>query len=328
MMVHMMKKNNTTQLSLFNSKTDTNIPLNISTSYSSDADVTLYNGDRLDLLNQIAQTGDRAQLIVTSPPYNIGKEYETKKNFDLYIEEQTETIRQCFDVLDERGSICWQVGHYIEGSSHEKEVFPLDLVLYPIFKSFGLKLKNRIVWTFGHGLHEKVRFSGRHETILWFVKSDDYVFNLDPVRVPQKYPGKRSFRGKNKGELSGNPLGKNPSDVWDMPNVKSNHVEKTGHPCQYPIGLVERLILALTDERGLVVDPYLGAGTTAATSVLRNRRIAGSDIDSSYLDIARERCIQAYRGVLPYRQMNKSIYQPDENNKLASTPDEWKQSTE
>ena len=168
-----------------------------------------------------------------------------------------------------------------------------------------------------------MRFSGRHETILWFVKSDDYIFNLDRVRVPQKYPGKRHFQGKNKGKLSGNPLGKNPSDVWDMPNVKSNHIEKTNHPCQFPVGLVERLILALTNEGNLVVDPYLGAGTTVATAVMRKRRGAGSDIDESYINIARERCVQAFCGVLPYREMNKSIYEPNGNNKLASVPEEW-----
>lgn len=300
----------------------------ISDAYTSEASVTLLHGDRLRLLDQIDNSGDKAQLIVTSPPYNVGKEYEKKIAFDTYIQQQEETIRRCVDILDERGSICWQAGHYIDGSSYGKEAFPLDLVLYPVFKSLGLKLKNRIVWTFGHGLHEKVRFSGRHETILWFVKSDDYVFNLDPVRVPQKYPGKRHFQGKNKGKLSGNPLGKNPGDVWDMPNVKSNHIEKTDHPCQYPIGLVERLILALTNEGDLIVDPYLGAGTTAAAAVMRNRRAAGSDIDESYMRIARKRCVQAFRGVLPHRQMNKSIYKPNGNNKLASLPKEWEAASE
>ena len=312
-----------TQLSLFDTQNEKSATIGISNSYKPNADVTLVHGDRLELLTQIRDSGDKAQLIVTSPPYNVGKEYEKKMDFDSYIDEQRETIQSCVEILDEQGSICWQVGHYVEGSSFEKEVFPLDLVLYPIFKSFGLKLKNRMVWTFGHGLHEKVRFSGRHETILWFVKSDDYTFNLDPVRIPQKYPGKRHFRGKKKGKLSGNPMGKNPSDVWDMPNVKANHVEKTDHPCQYPIGLVERLILALTNERDLVVDPYLGVGTTAATAVMRDRRVAGSDIEDAYLKIAKERCIQAFRGVLPYRQMNKSVYEPDPNNKLASVPKEW-----
>lgn len=291
--------------------------------YHSGADVTLYHGDRLDLLNEIHASGDRAALIVTSPPYNIGKEYEQELDFDHYLEEQRATIAACAAILSDRGSICWQVGHYLRGSGKAKELFPLDLMLYPIFKSFGLKLKNRIVWTFGHGLHEQQRFSGRHETILWFVKSDHYVFNLDPVRVPQKYPGKRAFRGPNKGELSGNPAGKNPSDVWDIPNVKSNHVEKTEHPCQFPVGLIARLVLALSDPGDLVVDPYLGSGTTAAVAVLYQRRVAGADIEKNYLEIAHQRIHQAHLGILPYRDMNQPVYEPDPHSTLAATPAEW-----
>ena len=94
-------------------------------------------------------------------------------------------------------------------------------------------MKNRIVWHFEHGLHLKHKFSGRYETILWFVKTDKYIFDLDKVRVPQKYPGKVGYKGKNKGKYSGNIKGKNPSDVWIIPNVKSFHKEKTIHPCQF-----------------------------------------------------------------------------------------------
>ena len=110
------------------------------------------------------------------------------------------------------------------------------------------------------GLHCKKRLSGRYETILWFTKSDDYTFNLDPIRVPQKYPNKKYFKGKNKGKLSCNPLGKNPSDVWEIPNVKHNHVEKTEHPCQFPVELVDRLVLSLTNEGDVVFDPFLDLG--------------------------------------------------------------------
>ena len=295
----------------------------ISTMYSSSNEVTLFQGDRLQLIEQIAQSGDKANLILTSPPYNINKEYEVAVDFETYLENQRQTIAACVEVLAETGSICWQVGHHIEGSGLAKEAFPLDLVLYPIFKSHGLKLKNRIVWHFGHGLHEKYRFSGRHETILWFVKSDHYTFNLDPVRVPQKYPGKRAFRGENKGKLSGNPDGKNPSDTWDIPNVKSNHIEKTNHPCQFPIALAERLILALTNEGELVLDPYLGSGTTAAVAVMRRRRAVGADTEASYLQIAGLRIQQAMQGILPYRDMNKPVYEPNPTSSTARTPIEW-----
>lgn len=307
------------QLSLFKPQGK----ITITPQYTSDADVVLYHGDRLNLLKQIKAARDTARLIVTSPPYNVGKEYEEALPLDQYVEQQQATIEACVDVLADDGSICWQVGHYIEGSGTSKEAFPLDLVLYPIFKSFGLILKNRLVWTFGHGLHERLRFSGRHETVLWFVKSENYVFNLDPVRIPQKYPGKRSYRGPNKGKPSGNKDGKNPSDVWEMPNVKANHREKTAHPCQFPVGLVERLILSLTNEGDLVVDPYIGSGTTAASAVMHSRRIAGADIEADYLQIAQQRVQQAFAGTLPYRPMNKPVYEPGEDSKLASVPQEW-----
>lgn len=245
-------------------------------------------------------------LIVTSPPYNIGKEYEKRTSNEIYIEQQAATIAEAVRLLNPRGSICWQVGNGID----DGEIFPLDILLYPIFKNHGLKLRNRIVWTFGHGLHCQKRLSGRHETILWFTKSDDYTFNLDPIRVPSKYPEKKHFKGPNKGKISGNPLGKNPSDVWDIPNVKSNHVEKTDHPCQFPVGLVERLVLALTNKGDSVLDPYLGVGSTAIAAIKNGRHAYGCDVVREYVDIAEER-VEAYRnGELRVRPMNKPIYEP------------------
>ena len=299
--------------------------IDISNTFDAKKHVNLFLGDRLDLLKEIYKSGEKAELIVTSPPYNTGKEYESLLSLDEYIEEQRKTIAASTKILSPTGSICWQVGHYIHGSGKSKEAFPLDLVLYPIFKEFGLKLHNRIVWRFGHGLHETYRLTGRHETILWFTwDTDDYTFNLDPIRVPQKYPGKRSYRGANKGKPSGNPLGKNPSDVWDMPNVKANHVEKTEHPCQYPIGLVERLILGLSNKDDLVVDPYLGVGSTAAASVLHGRRAAGSDVMENYLEIAKDRVELALSGALKVRPMNKPVYKPTGKDSVSKIPDEWK----
>ncbi len=246
------------------------------------------------------------KLIVTSPPYNIGKEYEKKTTNELYIEQQASAIAEAVRLLHPRGSICWQVGNHVD----DGEIFPLDILLYPIFKTHGLKLRNRIVWTFGHGLHCQKRFSGRHETILWLTKEDEYTFNLDPVRVPSKYPEKKHFKGPNKGKFSSNPLGKNPSDVWDIPNVKSNHVEKTSHPCQFPVGLVERLVLSLTNPGDNVLDPYLGVGSTAIAALKNGRNAFGCDVVQDYIDVAKERVDQLQNGTLRTRPMNKPIYQP------------------
>lgn len=246
------------------------------------------------------------QLIVTSPPYNLGKEYEKNRSLDVYKEEQAATIAEAVRVLHPEGSICWQVGNYVS----DGEIFPLDAILYPMFKVHGLHLRNRIVWTFGHGLHCQKRFSGRHETILWFTKSNNYKFNLDEVRVPAKYPNKKHFKGPSKGELSGNPLGKNPGDVWDIPNVKANHVEKEDHPCQFPVGLVERLVLALTDEGDNVLDPYIGVGSSAIAALKSGRNAYGCDASRQYIKTAIDRIERFREGTLRIRPMNLPVYEP------------------
>ena len=249
-------------------------------------------------------------LIVTSPPYNIGKSYEARWKMDDYVQAQAQVISECVRLLSPRGSLCWQVGNHVDNG----EVFPLDMVLYPIFKSHGLFLRNRIVWHFGHGLHCSRRFSGRHETILWLTKSDDYYFNLDPVRIPSKYPGKKAFKGPRTGQLSCNPLGKNPADVWDIPNVKSNHVEKTIHPCQFPVELVERLVLSLTRKGNSVFDPYMGVGSSILAALMHDRVGYGCDIVQEYVDAAWERIAALRAGALKTRPMGKPIYDPTKPN--------------
>jgi len=277
--------------------------------------IVVYPGDCLELLGAIPDESMR--LIVTSPPYNIGKEYETKLKLETYLDQQAQVIRECIRALSPKGSICWQVGNYV----HNGYIIPLDTVLYPIFTRYKLKMRNRIVWHFGHGLHCSKRFSGRYETIVWFTKSDDYVFNLDPIRVPQKYPGKKHFKGPNIGKYSSNPLGKNPSDVWVIPNVKSNHVEKTEHPCQFPVELIERLVLSLTNEGDWVFDPFLGTGTTIIAALRHNRRAAGAEVVSRYLKIAHNRIQQELAGTLRTRPLNKPVYDPQlAGNKLTVSP--------
>jgi adenine-specific DNA-methyltransferase len=256
-----------------------------------------------------------ARLIVTSPPYNLGKSYERRRPLDVYLAEQAAVIAAAVRVLAPDGSICWQVGNHVG----DGEVFPLDALLYPIFKQHGLVLRNRIVWHFEHGLHCAQRFSGRHETILWFTRRK-FVFHLDPVRVPQKYPGKRHFKGPRAGQPSCHPLGKNPGDVWLIPNVKHNHVEKTIHPCQFPVELVERLVLALTDPDDLVVDPYLGVGSTAVAALRHGRRAAGAEIDARYVAVARERIALAARGLLRTRPMDRPVYVPSPRQAVARRP--------
>ncbi|EHL97679.1 DNA (cytosine-5-)-methyltransferase [Acetobacteraceae bacterium AT-5844] len=269
------------------------------------ARVTVECKDNIDFMRSLEKGS--MKLIVTSPPYNLGKAYEQRTDRDLYVEKQAETIAEAARLLHPQGSICWQVGNHIDNG----EVFPLDILLYPLFKNHGLKLRNRIIWTFGHGLHTQRRFSGRHETILWFTRGDNYTFNLDPVRVPSKYPEKKHFKGPKRGQISGNPLGKNPTDVWEIPNVKANHVEKTIHPCQFPVGLVERLVLGLTNPADNVLDPYMGVGSSIVAALKHDRNAFGCDLMQDYVDVALERVEALRQGTLRTRPMNKPVYDPN-----------------
>jgi len=286
----------------------------ITAKYSPANEVTLHFGDCLELLSDIPDCS--AQLVVTSPPYNLGKSYERRLRLDHYLDQQAAVIKECIRVLHPCGSICWQVGNYVERGA----IIPLDTVLYPVFDRGGLKMRNRVIWRFEHGLHCKKRFSGRYEVIMWFTKTDDYIFDLDPVRVPQKYPGKKHFKGQKAGQYSCNPLGKNPGDVWDIPNVKHNHVEKTIHPCQFPVELIERLVLSMTREGGLVFDPFMGVGSAAIAALRHNRRAAGAEIVEEYYEIAIDRIERLRAGKLRTRPMHRAVYQPSGREKVARNP--------
>lgn len=298
-----------------------------------DARVVVMNGDVLESLDGIPDGA--AKLIISSPPYNIGKSYEVRVDLDSYLQWQATIIPKLVRTLCKTGSLCWQVGNCIANG----EVFPLDIFFYPLFKAQGLQLRNRIVWHFDHGLHASKRFSGRYETLLWFTKSNDYTFNLDPVRVPAKYPGKTHYKGKQRGQPSGNPLGKNPSDfwaflesqwqdaVWDIPNVKANHPEKTVHPCQFPIELVERCVLALTEPGDWVIDPFAGVGSTCIAALKNGRKGMGIEQDAGYCAIAEDRIRQFTRGDLKIRPLGKPVHQPSGREKVAMPPATWRNDT-
>jgi DNA modification methylase len=270
-------------------------------------------------------------LVITSPPYNVGKSYEVRVEIDAYLRAQERVIDEVVRILKVGGSVCWQVGNFVE----DGEVYPLDIFFYPLFKSRGLRLRNRIVWHFEHGLHATKRFSGRYETLLWFTKGEDYTFNLDAVRVPAKYPGKTHFKGPKRGEPSGNPLGKNPSDVWRLmaeewedgmwtiPNVKANHPEKTIHPCQFPVELAERCVLAATNAGDWILDPYCGVGSSLLAGLKHERRVLGCDKEVEYTAIAEQRIREFHAGTLRLRPLGKPVHQPTGREKVSQRPKEW-----
>jgi adenine-specific DNA-methyltransferase len=225
--------------------------------------------------------------VITSPPYNIGKAYERVAPIDLHLAFIDDVIGELARILVPSGSICWQVGNFVDGTA--QAIVPLDIVTYPLFVSRGFKLHNRIVWTFGHGLHCSRRFSGRYETVMWLSRDVNFHFDLDAVRIPQLWPGKRHYKGPRRGELSGNPKGKNPGDVWEISNVKNNHPEKTDHPCQFPEELVQRLVLALTLPGATVLDPFAGSGTVGVVALRHGRNAILIEVDPGYAAIAQRR---------------------------------------
>ncbi|MGL4593942.1 MAG: DNA-methyltransferase [Thermoguttaceae bacterium] len=301
------------------------------TSFSPNTSAVVSCADALGTCQKLPS--ETFQLVVSSPPYNLGKVYEKQTSLEKYLDWQAEIIAELIRLLKPKGSLVWQVGNFVDHG----EVFPLDIYFYPLFKERGMKLRNRIVWHFDHGLHASKRFSGRYEVLLWFTKTDDYLFNLDPVRIPSKYPGKRHYKGEKVGQLSGNPLGKNPSDFWqimqnewesgiiDIPNVKSNHPEKTLHPCQFPVELVERCVLAMTNENDWILDPFGGVGTSLIAALKWHRRGMSIDLNAEYCNIARERIKSLAAGELKLRPLGKPIHKPTGREKVAQFPLEWEE---
>jgi adenine-specific DNA-methyltransferase len=247
----------------------------------------------------------------------MGKKYDHSRDCADFELLHRKLLPEVFRITKPGGHICWQVGYHVK----DGVVTPLDFLIHGIVEAIGgLYLRNRIVWTFGHGLHCRKRFSGRHEVIMWYTKGTDYGFHLDAVRVAQKYPGKTYYKGVKRGEPSSHPSGKNPSNVWDIPSVKAGHVEKTEHPCQYPIALVQRLILALTCEGDLVFDPFAGVGSAGCAAILAERRFIGCEIDAGYYALACDRCKRAARGELSFRPHDKPISEPNPRQRVAVSP--------
>ena len=306
---------------------------NILEHYDGRARIVLHHGDALEFVRTLPDKS--IKLIFTSPPYNIGKEYETNKSVEKYLKEQKDIVSELHRVLTDDGSLCWQVGSYVKNG----EVVPLDILYYDIFKKKKFYLRNRIIWKYGHGLHATKKFSGRYETILWFTKSSKYTFNLDSVRVKAKYPGKTFSKGPKKGLPSGNPKGKNPSDVWeiflndweqdvwDIPNVKANHPEKTNHPCQFPVELVERCVLALSNQGDRVLDPFAGVGSALLATLKHKRKAIACEKEDKYVSETKKRINEFFAGTLKLRAA-KPVFQPNSEMKVAQVPKEWKNAGE
>ena len=284
-------------------------------SLNNDMPTVLFIGDCMELIRRMPDGS--VDLTITSPPYCMGKEYERSRSVEDFITTHKLILPEIVRITRDGGSICWQVGYHVTNQS----AYPLDYSVFSILSGIkGIALRNRIIWTFGFGMNQTSRFSGQHETILWFTKGTDYFFDLDAVRIPQKYPGKRRYKGPRKGEFSCNPKGKNPGDVWEIPNVKASHVEKLGHPCQFPVGLAERFVRAMCPRQGVVFDPYMGSASTGVAAILNGRRFLGAEVNKKYETMAYTRLLSAYNGTALFRPVDRPIYVASSRDALARRP--------
>jgi len=245
----------------------------------------LFCGDSLILQKKIANMGIDA--VITSPPYNIGKEYESIRPLDEYIEWTTEWVNDSNNLLSPSGSLLLNLG-YVPIENRGRAI-PLS---YLLWDKVPMYLNQEIVWNYSAGVACKNYLSPRNEKILWYVKNEgNYTFNLDSIRDKNvKYPN-----SKRNGKPRVNSLGKNPSDVWEIAKVTTGQnrssEERTPHPAQFPTDLINRLVLGFTNEGNIVLDPFAGSGTTFE-SCLRNRRFCvGFEIMPEYCEIAKQRII-------------------------------------
>lgn len=251
-------------------------------------DVLLYQGDSLKILQKF--DGNSIPLTVTSPPYNIGKEYEEILDLDEYLDWCEKWVNQIYRLTSKNGGFWLNLGYI---SIHGKaKAIPIPYLLWDRVPFY---LVQEVVWNYGAGVAARKLFSPRNEKFLWYVKnSEDYAFNLDDVRDPNvKYPNQ-----KKNGKLKCNPNGKNPTDVWQIAKVTSgknrSSKERTEHPAQFPLELIERIIKASSNQGDIILDPFMGSGSVAEAAIKSGRKSIGIEINPKYIEIAVNR-LETYR---------------------------------
>lgn len=239
------------------------------------SNVNIICGDAIEKLKDIKS--ESIDLIVTDPPYNLSKDYgNTKDNlkFEKYIEFSKKWLNECYRILKNDGTIYVFMGmRFIS-------------YLYTIMeRDIGFKFNSWITWFYTQGIGKTKGFSPRHDDILMFTKGSKYTFNLDDIRVPQKY-----YRSVN------NMRGANPGNVWEFSHVHYCNENRFSHPTQKPEGLFERMILASSNKADVVLDPFLGSGTAARVSKELERDFIGIEINPEYVKIANERLSMPFNG--------------------------------
>lgn len=245
--------------------------------------VAIYNADCLEAMSDLPAAV--VDLTVTSPPYNIGKEYEGISAIPDYVSWCVKWISQIHRVSKDNAALWLNLGYF--PVPNKGLAVPIPYLLWDRTPFFLLQ---EVVWNYGAGVACRTRFSPRNEKLLWYVKDPgNYVFNLDEVRDPNvKYPNQ-----KKNGKLKCNPLGKNPSDVWQIAKVTSGtdraSKERTPHPAQFPIEMITRIVRACSNDSSLVLDPFMGSGSTAEVALREGRYVIGFELERKYIKFAADR---------------------------------------
>ncbi|HLP87560.1 MAG TPA: site-specific DNA-methyltransferase [Nostocaceae cyanobacterium] len=251
--------------------------------YFQAANCLIYHIDCLEAMQALPDKS--VHLTVTSPPYNIGKEYEKPLTLSEYINWCEQWIQEIYRITVPTGAFWLNLG-YLSIKDRAKAL-PIP---YLLWDKIPFYLIQEIVWNYGAGVAGSKFFSPRNEKFLWYVKNpDEYTFNLDDIRDPNvKYPNQ-----KKNGKIKVNPLGKNPTDVWEFPKVTSGQnrasKERTPHPAQFPIAVIQRIIKATSHQNQIIIDPFMGSGTTAIVALELNRPVIGFEIRQDYCEIIANR---------------------------------------
>lgn len=237
--------------------------------------IQIIHGDCIEKLKSIKDCS--VDLIVADPPYNIGKDYgngSDKQLFDDYLNFTKKWLFDCYRILKTDGTIYIFIG------------FRYISYLYQILEN-DLKMSfiNWISWHYTQGIGKTKGFSPRHDDILMFSKSEQYTFNLDSIRIPQKY-----YRKIN------NMRGANPGDVWEISHIHYCQKNRQPHPTQKPEALIERMVLASSNENDTVLDPFCGSGTTLRVCQQLNRNAIGIELNGEYVKQTEERLNEVFDG--------------------------------
>jgi len=240
-------------------------------------------GDCRKLIKKLKDNSIR--MAVTSPPYNLGKNYGLYTD-NVHIEEWKSLIdsitKEIYRVLTPDGSFFLNVSPIPDRKT--KEIIPLGSIAWEIIKKNGFYLRNMIVWHFNNMQNCTIRLSGRWENILWCVKDlKNYVFNLEDIKIPVITKNDKRFDPNR---------GRNPTDVWYFDRVNNMTKKKLGiekAPCVYPLPMIERIIRMSTNKGDWVLDPFVGSGTTLVAAKRLGRNAIGFEIDEGYREIIEKR---------------------------------------